>query len=120
MAMRPCKQPGCPNLVKAGYCDKHKHYEVSGFKQLDNNKTLETRAFYSSTRWTRTSLEHRRIEPLCRACKGKGIITAGEMVHHDPPLEYLLTNGLNPYDHRYLATLCNDCHLIELRNKRGK
>lgn len=120
--MRPCQQPGCPNLVERGFCDDHKHLESKatreGFKRLDERKTAEQKQFYSSYRWTRTSQKHRKIEPICRRCKARGIIAPGKPVHHNPPLEYLLAHGLNPYDHKYLETLCDDCHLEELRKKK--
>jgi hypothetical protein len=40
------------------------------------------------------------------------------MVHHNPSREELLAAGLNPFDDKYLETLCNWHHLEELRRKR--
>jgi len=118
-----CRKPGCPELVETpGYCHIHAHVAKEvvrmAFSELDRKKTPERRAFYSSKKWADTSIEHRRREPLCRRCKAKGIVRAAQMVHHDPPVEELLKRGLSPFDHKYLESLCNDCHLDELRAKK--
>ena len=69
--------------------------------------------------WTLASKRHRAKEPLCRQCKREGIISKGELVHHNPPLDELKARGLNPLDDKYLETLCFNCHQKELRRKRG-
>ncbi|MDR2593010.1 MAG: hypothetical protein LBC59_09475 [Chitinispirillales bacterium] len=123
--LSPCRKQGCSNLVPqggTGYCPTHAHVAKAdvreGFSALDRKKTPEQKAFYSSTRWTETSLKHRQLEPLCRRCKAKGRVVAAEMVHHNPPVDVLLREGKSPFDHQYLESLCNDCHLGELRLKR--
>jgi 5-methylcytosine-specific restriction endonuclease McrA len=88
------------------------------FSKLDYKKTPEQKAFYSSHKWHTTSLAHRKIEPLCRRCKAKGLIVPAQMVHHAPPVEVLLQEGKSPFDHQYLESLCNNCHLAELRKKK--
>jgi hypothetical protein len=125
LPLTPCKKYGCPALVRGyGYCGEHTHIgqEIARkpFEQLETRKTPEQRAFYSSAAWTRASLQHRAKEPLCRRCHDNGIIKAVEMVHHNPPLEVLLAEGKSPLNDEYLESLCNNCHLGELRNKRGK
>jgi len=118
-ALRPCARIGCPELVSGGmYCAKHKASHAPGFRALDNNKTDEQRKFYSSRKWTETSKSHRQLEPLCLRCKAAGRIVPAQMVHHNPPVEELIAQGLSPYDHLYLESLCNRCHLEELRQKR--
>jgi len=114
-----CRKMGCSVLIDApGYCATHTHVN-NAFVYQDRKKTAETKRFYSSGRWTKKSKQHRVIEPLCRECKKRGIIKPCEMVHHDPPLEILLSKGLNPLDDKYLASLCNDCHLGHLREKKN-
>jgi len=119
-----CRFPGCSEIVeRPGYCAKHKRDNPSppreGFKRLDERKTDEARAFYASRRWTETSLAHREREPLCRRCRERDLIVPAQMVHHDPPVEVLAARGLSPYDDRYLVSLCNNCHLHELREKKS-
>lgn len=123
--LTPCRKAGCSNLVeRPGYCPIHKHVEKEvireNFAVLERKKTHEQKAFYSSNRWTQTSLQHRQQEPLCRRCKAKGYIVPAQMVHHNPPVETLLAEGKDPFDHKYLESLCNNCHLGELRGKKKK
>ncbi|GBU21093.1 hypothetical protein R80B4_00982 [Fibrobacteres bacterium R8-0-B4] len=121
--LTPCRRPGCPALLeRPGYCPDHRPDaapERAAFAALDRAKTDESKAFYASRRWTAASKRHREFEPLCRRCRAKGRVVPAEMVHHNPPVEALLALGLSPYDDRYLESLCNNCHLEELRAKRG-
>lgn len=117
-ALKMCNKPGCNVLVKRGYCDAHATKKRDGFRELDKKKTPETIKFYHSRKWTETSKRHRRAYPLCARCKAAGRVVAGDMVHHNPPFERLIKNGLNPYDSQYLETLCNSHHLEDLRFKR--
>jgi 5-methylcytosine-specific restriction endonuclease McrA len=124
-ALTPCKRQGCPALVRGyGYCPTHTHIgqEITRkpFEQLEERKTPAQRAFYSSAAWTETSRRHRAKEPLCRRCRTNGKIVSADMVHHNPPLEEILSQGRSPLADDVLESLCNNCHLGELRNKRGK
>jgi 5-methylcytosine-specific restriction protein A len=120
-ALRICRKPGCTALVKSGYCPAHAHVieeqKRESFEKLDAKKTPEQKKFYSSSRWTECSRQHRVNEPLCRRCKAKGIVKAGDLTHHNPPREELIAKGLSPFDDRYLETLCHDCHQAELSAK---
>lgn len=112
-----CKKPGCPALLdKPGYCEAH--INLASLRSLDKKKTPEQKSFYSSYAWTLASKQHRAREPLCRQCKSEGIVSKGELVHHNPPLDELKARGLNPLDDKYLETLCFNCHQKELRAKR--
>lgn len=113
----------CPALLdEPGYCAKHaidiKTNTRAAFKSLDDRKTLEYKRFYSSAAWTVASKRHRTIEPLCRSCRANDKIVAGTMVHHTPEYTVLIERGFNPLDDQYLSTLCDECHLAELRAKR--
>jgi 5-methylcytosine-specific restriction protein A len=105
-------------VERPGYCPAHRRGRPSGFDALDRRKTDESRSFYASRRWTEASRRHRQTEPLCRRCRAAGKIVPAQMVHHNPPVEHLLSQGLSPYDDRYLESLCNNCHLEELRKKK--
>jgi 5-methylcytosine-specific restriction protein A len=119
MAMRPCNQPGCRELVTKGYCKEH-YREPKPFKTLDNKKTDADRKFYSSAAWTRVSKLFRASHPLCERCKERGIVTAATLVHHDPDYHQLIADNRNPLSWRYLHSLCNMCHLEDLRSKRNR
>jgi len=122
--LTPCRRPGCPALLaKPGYCPEHQPAAEERrlpFIALDEAKTSESIKFYASRRWTEVSRRHRRAEPLCRRCRARGLAVAAQMVHHNPPVEELRARGLSPYDDAYLESLCNRCHLDELRAKRGR
>ena len=120
-----CKNYKCNELtnIYGGYCT---NCEAEGhstkrdtFKRLDDNKTDEQRTFYSSSRWTKASKRKRSRDPLCSRCKERGIIHKADLVHHDPELQVLLAQDLNPFDDEYLFSLCNECHLEDLREKKA-
>lgn len=124
-ALMMCNYPGCKELIKDfGYCAKHQKNHVNEkrkyFHILDQNKTEIAKKFYSSSRWTKTSLRYRMNNPLCKRCKAKGFAKIGDLVHHNPDLNFLLGKGLNPFDDKFLETICNDHHLEELRKKKGE
>lgn len=121
-ALRPCRVPGCPNLVSSGYCPAHisnqQQETKARFSILDRKKTPEQIQFYRSKLWTEVSRLHRTNEPLCRECKANGRIVTATLVHHEPDLQTLLERGLNPFNDKYLVSLCESCHQKELRRKR--
>jgi hypothetical protein len=126
MAQKPfriCKKPGCTALVKSGYCEKHSFIlnenKRESFDNLDSKKSDRAIQFYRSAAWTQKSKEHRASEPLCRKCKEIGIVTVGELVHHEPDLEYLFDNNLDPLDDQYLETICIPHHQKILKSKNN-
>ena len=128
MPFRPCKNQGCPNLVPAhigtGYCPEHartpEEKTRESWASLDAKKTTREKSFYSSAAWTKVSYLHRIKEPLCRQCMAAGIVRAGDLTHHDPPLRELLAAGKNPLNDQYLVTVCNEHHMEELRGLKKK
>jgi 5-methylcytosine-specific restriction enzyme A len=113
-----CRKAGCINLVdKPGYCEKHSHLS-NNFCTLQRDKPAYLKAFYSSSEWTQASLRHRSKFPLCKRCKDKGIIRQADHVHHHPSVKYLIANGLNPLDEKYLESICVACHTQEMRDHR--
>lgn len=126
LAKSICKFYGCGELLDApGYCPAHKKTPQeraaaaqAKFVSLEIKKTPEQKKFYSSKAWTATSKEHRIREPLCRKCRAAGLVVPGTLVHHNPAREFLVANGLNPHDDKFLETLCFSCHQRELREKQ--
>jgi hypothetical protein len=115
-----CRRTGCSVLLDApGYCPAHTVDRREPFRALDERKTDEVRGFYSSAAWTAASRRHRAAEPLCRRCRAAGRVVPADMVHHNPPREELVARGLSPLDDQFLESLCNPCHMGELRAKRG-
>jgi 5-methylcytosine-specific restriction protein A len=116
--MSVCKKTGCSKLInKPGYCEPHT-IEEQPYRRLDRNKTPEQKKFYSSSRWTKTSRQVRKDNPLCEECKKNGKTQKSEMVHHEPSREELIKRGLSPYDTNFLHALCKRCHEAEHRRNR--
>ena len=113
-----CTYAGCGNVINSGEYRCYLHPYESMRKTLDKKKTPESRKFYSGSKWTKTSLAHRKREPLCRKCKEKGLVVEGVLVDHNPDRLVLIKKGLDPYDHKYLQTLCYNCHQSKLRYKK--
>jgi hypothetical protein len=109
---RLCNHAGC-NLLATnnGFCEKHLKNKYDIVKEDWKKK------FYSSQKWRKKSLEHRRLEPFCRRCLPKKLL--GNLVHHNPELSQLIEEGKDPLDDTYLETLCHNHHQVEL-NKRKK
>ena len=61
---------------------------------------------YGTEKWRRRSLHQRRIEPLCRMCKQRGINTPGTLADHVIPHR----GDVNAFWLGELQTLCDACH----------
>jgi len=119
-----CRHPGCSErLALPGYCEPHRKQKrdesTKQLRDLGDRIPDKNKNFYHSSEWTKTSILHRIKEPLCRPCREFGIIVDGDLTHHDPDLTHLLQHNLNPFDDKYLVTVCTQCHQRELRKKRG-
>lgn len=73
------------------------------------------KAFYHSRPWKRVrELVIKRDKGLCQACKRRGEIKPGTIVHHKRPLTPENINdhtiSLNPHN---LECICKDCHEAE-------
>lgn len=80
------------------------------------------RAFYFSQAWIRTRNAYvKSVGGLCEDCLARGIVRAGEIVHHITPLTPENINDtdvtLNPAN---LRLVCRDCHAIEHGGRRWK
>lgn len=118
-AKKICKRKGCRDFaVKDGYCEEHSG--PNRFSLLNATKTTEKGRFYSGRKWTKKSIDYRNSNPFCERCwKRDHKKVLGKLVHHEPELDYLLEHGLDPYNDKYLETLCFPCHQSELNKKKG-
>ena len=113
-----CRQIGCGALIDSpGYCEQHQHIEAERFKGL--HKAPGSRAFYGSSKWTRTARAYRKAYPLCADHQARGLIVKGDLVDHTIERPELEARGLDPYDFKYLQTLCHSCHNKKLRARRS-
>lgn len=119
--LQPCKLPGCPNLVDSGYCDIHKAFQPEyitnrkAFDKLDEKKSIESINFYNSRAWKKTSKNFRKLHPYCEQCEKNNIIVRAQLVHHKKRLQEIWKDKDNPLSYKFLESLCNKCHLAELR-----
>ena len=108
-ALRFCSWPGCNELARGAYCDKHQH--------MADEKRAKDKARYSRTRdtttdrgydaaWQKCRAAYLAAHPLCEMCKSKGRVVPAELVHHIRPL----SEGGKRLDPANLTALCNACH----------
>jgi 5-methylcytosine-specific restriction protein A len=90
----------------------------SQFTTIDNNKTDEDKAFYSSRAWTQASKQYRINNPLCVQCKRNGWITPVVLVHHNPDRRVIIARGDSPFDNKFFESLCQSCHNKELSKRQ--
>lgn len=114
---RPCRHPGCGELVSGGYCARHKPKERSRSEEAE------------SWRWmyrTKTWLEDLRptqllLEPFCRECAKRGARTRATDVDH---VEDHKGDWEKFCDRSNLQSLCHSCHshktAAELWQNRAK
>lgn len=70
------------------------------------------RSFYGTEAWKQTRRAYAQsVGGLCERCKAKGIIKAGDMVHHKRHLDAdLVTDPALALSWDNLELLCRDCH----------
>lgn len=114
-----CRQTGCNALVGSpGYCALHTVDTANRFNGL--RKAPGSRAFYGSSNWKLTSKAFRKASPLCAGHKAKGFTIKGDLVDHIIDRHILEREGKDPFDWKYLQTLCHSCHNAKLNARRNK
>lgn len=113
-AKKLCLHNGCREVIAAGesYCGKHK----AAHPRFSNLKT-QNKPFYNTYTWTVFSKRYRIEHPLCERCKANGFITVSKLVHHKIEVQDLISQGLSPYNSKYLEALCHNCHQQDLAQK---
>lgn len=114
---KPCRHPGCPELTREIFCDKHRKEENKIYNQYKRDEL--SRTFYRTKQWQ----DIRRIKlnnsPFCEECMKNGKVVLGKIVDHIVPIK----QGGAPYDLSNLQTLCWSCHSrksIEEGSRYGK
>lgn len=74
-SLRSCAYPGCPNLVRSGYCSGHEPVGAA------TNKPVEHK-LYDRT-WQKVRIAQLAREPWCADCLEAGIYTPATEVHHE-------------------------------------
>lgn len=112
--MRPCAQPGCPELVREGrYCAKHQPQEVEqradAARQYDTaRRDRQSAEFYHSKAWRAARQQVlMRDHGLCQDCLADGRLRPADTVHHIIGLKEDWTKRLQLDN---LSSLCAPCH----------
>lgn len=115
-APRPCTYPGCPNFAEVhGRCREHKRADDRALSIQRRQDPNDVGWFYSTARWKRLRNRFRKANPLCEACKAKGITQAMDIVDHITPI----LDGGAPYDWSNLQSLCTPCHNSKSNKERA-
>lgn len=103
-ALRPCRKPGCAELVRRGFCEAHRGEH---WVRYDSGRGSSTERGYNG-RWRRYREVFLRQNPLCVHClERKDVREATEIDHvtpvrgRDDPLFWEPTNH---------QALCRECH----------
>ena len=99
--MKPCRQPGCPELIPSGekYCEKHKALHP------EDVRSAEARGYGSA--WQRESKKFLLMHPLCEACLRSGRVTPSAVVDHKIPHR---GDKKLFWDRSNWQALCKRCH----------
>ena len=102
--LRPCRYPGCSELVTGGYCDKHK-------PKRSQDRSPEAAAWhrlYATDEWVNDLRPMQLLrEPFCRECAKKGERVRATDVDHVVPHR---GNLILFRDRSNLESLCHSCH----------
>lgn len=96
--LRPCKYPGCPELVASGYCAAHERPRAY-------DRDPKRQRLYSSS-WKKRRLNHLAKHPWCEECLDKCIYTEATDVHHVVPHR----GDIKIFWSSPLQSLCHACH----------
>jgi 5-methylcytosine-specific restriction protein A len=109
-ALRPCTQPGCPQLVSHGRCQTHTRAAMQAYESTRLSPTLRG---YGRT-WQKLRLMVLREEPLCRVCGEAGLVVPAVDVDHAIALRRGGTN-----ERSNLVPMCHACHSAKTIREDG-
>ena len=112
---KPCKYPGCNQLVDAAYCPAHEiHCED---KQYERQRDKETRGWYSTRRWRLLRQQQLIRQPMCEECGRRGrmsVATEADHIKAHKGDEELF------FDENNLQSLCKRCHSRKTAREDGR
>lgn len=99
--LRPCRHPGCPELTRDGWCDKHR-------PKYRRGRSAAYHGWYLLPIWQDELRPHQLLrEPWCRECARRGVRTRATVVDHVTPHEGDWALFVDPANHQ---SLCKSCH----------
>lgn len=109
--LRPCRYPGCSELVTKGYCENH-----SKEKHYDRFRGSSASRGYNS-RWRAYRERYLAENPLCVECLKKNIVEPSTDVDHIVPV-----NGQSDplfWNSKNHQALCHSCHSKKTARENG-
>jgi 5-methylcytosine-specific restriction protein A len=107
---RPCRQPGCGELVDSGYCEKCQSKRPTSL--ADDHRGNSAERGYDA-KWRRFRYGYLERHPLCES--KWGCVLAATQIHHIVKLR----DGGAKYDEANLQPLC-DYHHAALGGAGGR
>lgn len=107
--LRPCKHPGCSELTRAGWCDKHR-------PKYQRRASADYHDWYGLPIW-RLQLRPAQLlrEPFCRECAAQGLRTYATVVDHVVPFRGDWKKFIDPTNHQSLCKFHHDRKTAEER-----
>jgi 5-methylcytosine-specific restriction protein A len=109
-ALRPCTQPGCPQLVSHGRCQTHTR---AAMQTYESTRLSSPQRGYNHT-WRKLRLMVLREEPLCQVCLQEQKTVPATDVDH---IVTLRKGGTN--ERSNLQSLCHSCHSAKTVSEDG-
>lgn len=122
------KGTGAGSLIKAGgdfFKSKKRKFDPPQIEQMAEESSKRkgrhplarefARGFYKSKAWKKTRKAYfESVHGLCERCRERGVVKAGEIVHHKQHLEPRNINDPSvTLSFTNLELLCRDCHAAE-------
>jgi 5-methylcytosine-specific restriction enzyme A len=83
--LRACCKPGCRELSRARFCDKHAiEHEREQQQRADRKRGTAHERGYTS-RWHKARTGYLRNHPLCVRCEQEGMLVPANVVDHIKP-----------------------------------
>lgn len=120
---RPCNRPGCRNLTRDRYCEKHQQLQVERERERQRyydeyQRDKRAASFYKSVAWRR--LREQRLTKdygLCQDCLMWQRVTPATEVDHIIPIRARWDLRLNLDN---LRSLCHKCHAIKTQEDKRR
>lgn len=109
--LKPCNDPGCPQLTREGYCQQHKTSKPS----YDLYRESSSRRGYNS-RWRKAREGYLAKHPLCQSCMLQGKRIAATVVDHIKPHK---GDKKLFWDSSNWQPLCASCHSRKTAKEDG-
>lgn len=110
--VRPCAHPGCRELVRTGYCDKHRPKD----RQRRSAEAADWHTWYTLPIWVNDLRPMQLLnEPFCRECSRRAAL---EDLPHLARVRATDVDHIVPHrgvwsrfiDRTNLQSLCHSCH----------